>query len=249
MKVYHGSYIKIDKIDLAKSKPNKDFGKGFYVTKFRNHAEEWAKIVGEKYGTDGFVSEFEFFESDFTKSICKIKHFDAYDEDWLDFVVENRDKSRETPIHNYDIVIGPVADDKVQNTLRLYLKGEISKEKFLKMLTHHEETHQICFCTLNSLQTIDRIDDTPTYEIVMISEPIIKKLIVDFSFEEEKATDFFFTSKTFLSLSDKSTGLYLKLWQEIYAALKEEFLDEQDYQKLTKGQFIKGYAESDSIYD
>ena len=73
MKVYHGSYIKIDKIDLSKSKPNKDFGKGFYVTKFRNHAEEWAKIIGEKHGTDGFVSEFEFSENEFTKSICKIK--------------------------------------------------------------------------------------------------------------------------------------------------------------------------------
>jgi hypothetical protein len=60
MKVYHGSYVKIDKIDLSKSKPNKDFGKGFYVTKFRNHAEEWAKIIGKKNGTEGFVSEFEF---------------------------------------------------------------------------------------------------------------------------------------------------------------------------------------------
>lgn len=47
MKVYHGSYIKVDTIDLSKCKPNKDFGKGFYVTKFRHHAEEWAKIIGE----------------------------------------------------------------------------------------------------------------------------------------------------------------------------------------------------------
>ena len=141
MKVYHGSYIKIDKIDLSKSKPNKDFGRGFYVTKFRHHAEEWAKIIGEKHGTDGFVSEFEFSENEFTKSICKIKRFDAYDEDWLDFVVANRDKNNEIA-HDYDIVIGPVADDKVQNTLRLYLKGKISKEKFLKMLTYYNRQNK-----------------------------------------------------------------------------------------------------------
>ena len=221
MRVYHGSSVKVDKIDLSKSMPNKDFGKGFYVTKFRNHAEEWAKVIGEKYGTDGIVSEFEFSENDFTKAICKIKRFDAYDEDWLDFVVANRDKNNEIA-HDYDIVIGPVADDKVQNTLRLYLKGKISKEKFLKMLTYHEETHQICFCTLNSLQTIDRVDDTPTYEVVMISEPIIEKLIVDFNFDEEKATNLFFDSDTCNKLSDIEAKLYEKDWTEIYKLLLSE---------------------------
>jgi len=222
MKVYHGSYVKVDKIDLSKCEPNKDFGRGFYVTKFRHHAEEWAKIIGEKYETSGFVSEFEFSENDFTKSICKIKHFDAYDEEWLDFVVENRDKNSKTPAHDYDIVIGPVANDKIQNTLRLYLKGKISKEKFLIMLMHHEETHQICFCTLNSLQTIDRIDDTPTYDIVMISEPIIEKLIIDFNFDEEKATNLLFESDTYHKLSDAETKLYETDWAGIYKLLLDE---------------------------
>ena len=222
MRVYHGSYIKVDKIDLSKSKPNKDFGKGFYVTKFRHHAEEWAKIIGEKHGTDGYVSEFEFSENDFTQTICKIKHFDSYDEEWLDFIVKNRDKNNKISAQDYDIVIGPVADDKVQNTLRLYLKGKIAKEKFLKMLSHHEETHQICFCTLNSLQTIDRIDDTPTYEIVMISEPIIKKLIIDFDFDEEKSTNLFFESDTYSKLSDMETKLYEKDWIETYTLLLNE---------------------------
>ena len=222
MRVYHGSHIKVGKIDLSKCKPNKDFGKGFYVTKFRNHAENWAKIIGEKYGTNGFVSEFEFSENDFTKSICKIKRFDAYNEEWLDFVVENRDKNNERPAHDYDIVIGPVANDKVQNTLRLYLKGKISKEKFLKMLTHHEETHQICFHTLNSLQTIDRIDDTPTYDIIMISEPIIEKLIVDFNIDEEKVSHLLFDSDTYNKLSDAATKLYEKDWTEVYELLLSE---------------------------
>jgi len=126
------------------------------------------------------------------------------------------------PAHDYDIVIGPVADDKVQNTLRLYLKGKIEKEKFLKMLTHHEETHQICFCTLNSLQTIDRIDETPTYEMVMISEPIIKIMITDFDFDEEKATNLLFDSDTYAKLSDAETKLYEKDWTVIYELLLEE---------------------------
>ncbi len=222
MKVYHGSYIKVDEIDLSKCKPNKDFGKGFYVTTLRNHAEEWARIIGEKYGTEGVVTEFEFSENDFTKSICKIKHFDGYNEEWLDFIVQNRDKNRKAPIHDYDIVIGPVADDKVQNTLRLYLKGKIAKEEFLRMLTYHEETNQICFCTLNSLQTIDRINDAPTYDLIIVSEPIIKQLMLEFNIDEEKATAMFFDSDTYNKLSDEEAKLYEKGWTEIYELLLSE---------------------------
>ena len=90
------------------------------------------------------------------------------------------------------------------------------------MLTHHEETHQICFCTLNSLQTIDRIDDTPTYDIVMISEPVIEKIMTDYHFDEEKATNLFFESETCRKLSDTETKLFEKNWIEIYQLLMSE---------------------------
>jgi hypothetical protein len=90
------------------------------------------------------------------------------------------------------------------------------------MLTHHEETHQICFCTLNSLQTIDRIDDTPTYDIVMISEPIVEKMMIDFNFDEERATNLFFDSDTYNKLSDKETQLYEKDWTKTYKILLNE---------------------------
>ena len=38
MKLYHGSNILIDKIDLSKSKPNKDFGRGFYLSDNEEHS-------------------------------------------------------------------------------------------------------------------------------------------------------------------------------------------------------------------
>jgi hypothetical protein len=159
MKVYHGSYTKIDNIDLSKCAPNKDFGRGFYLTKFRKHAETWAEIIGKKYNAEGFISEFEYKETAFAKHICKIKHFDQYDEEWLDFVVMNRNDKIPEPAHDYDIVEGPLANDKVQITLKAYLKGKIAKDKLLKMLKYHEETHQICFCTLNALQVLDSVDE------------------------------------------------------------------------------------------
>ena len=63
MKVYHGSYTLIEDIDLSKSIPNKDFGKGFYVTKYRQHAESWAKVIGRKHKTEGIVTKFIFAHS------------------------------------------------------------------------------------------------------------------------------------------------------------------------------------------
>ncbi|MDR1170181.1 MAG: DUF3990 domain-containing protein [Prevotellaceae bacterium] len=222
MRVYHGSYTEITEIDLSKGQVNKDFGRGFYVTKFRNHAETWAEIIGNKHDTKGVVTEFKFYERAFTDDVYKTLRFNGYNEQWLDFIVLNRDKSTMEQQHNYDIVEGPVADDKVQNRIDQYLNRVISKDIFLNMLKYHEETHQICFCTRKSLQMIELVQKTPTVQCVMISESVIEALVTDLNLDAEYAADKFYTSQTFASLSDKSTALYLKPWQEIYEMLKEE---------------------------
>jgi len=55
--------------------------------------------------------------------------------------------------HDYGIIEGPVADDKVQRRINRCLEGEISREDFFEQLTKHPEpSHQICFCTVNSLR-------------------------------------------------------------------------------------------------
>jgi hypothetical protein len=43
MKVYHGSYTAVEEIDLTKCEPRKNFGQGFYVTKYRTQAEKSMK--------------------------------------------------------------------------------------------------------------------------------------------------------------------------------------------------------------
>lgn len=222
MKVYHGSYTVIEEIDLSEAIPNKDFGKGFYVTKFRQHAESWAKVIGGKHKTKGFVTEFIFYDTEFTERLCKVKHFDAYNEEWLDFVVENRNPFGK--MHDYDIVEGPVADDKVQNRINIFLDGLISKDDFLEELKWHENTHQICFCTLKSLLTLRRTDRKLVSLFSRIGEPIVEKLVTDFGFDEKVATDKFFTSNTFSKLADISNQLYKKDWTEIYKLLLNEFV-------------------------
>ena len=225
MKVYHGSYTAISLIDLSKCEKHKDFGQGFYVTRFRKQAEEWAEKIGQKNDTQGVVTEFDFFESAFTSWNYKVLRFEDYSDEWLDFVVLNRNPKNENPAHDYDIVEGPVADDKIQRRLDKYLKGKIPRNIFLEELQHHEETHQICFCTQRALMMLENETDTSIdylFNIEDIGEIIIESLMLDYSIDEEKATDIFFSSQTFTQLSNETNKLFKKSWQEIYELLKVE---------------------------
>jgi hypothetical protein len=225
MIVYHGSYLEIKQIDLSKCEPHRDFGQGFYVTKFRHHAESWAKRKS-RFKHDGFVSEFEFYFSELVNRKCKIIRFETYNEEWLNFVVLNRNEQNPIPAHDCDIVEGPVADDKVQNRIEDYLNGEITKTEFLEELKWHEETHQICFCTVASLQFLKQSDSGKIVsKFLHIGEPIVEQLITDFGFDEKTATDKFFSSDTFAKLSDTETKLSEKDWTEIYELLKRELND------------------------
>ena len=222
MQVYHGSYTEIFDIDLSKCQSNKDFGKGFYVTKFRSHAETWAINIARRYHKKPFVTEFTFYERAFEEDRYKVLRFDDYSKEWLDFVVLNRDPSFINNRHNYDLIEGPIADDKVQNRINDFLDGIITKDEFLEELKYHEKTHQICFCTINSLQLLKKTDTKYSSYVVRISEPIIENLIIDFDFDEKVAADKLFTSNTFAILANKETKLYEKDWTEIYKLLLNE---------------------------
>ncbi len=222
MIVYHGSYTEIFDIDLSKSQSNKDFGKGFYVTKFRNHAESWAVNIARRYHQKPFVTEFMFYERAFEEDRYKVLRFDDYNEDWLNFVILNRDPSFTVNQHDYDLIEGPIADDKVQNRINDFLEDLISKDDFLKELKYHEKTHQICFCTMNALQLLKKTNTKYAAYIVRISESIIEHLMLDLCMDEKKSADVFYTSQTFMDLSDETTELYKKNWQDIYKLLRQE---------------------------
>jgi hypothetical protein len=223
MKLFHGSYLEIREIDLSKGERYRDFGQGFYVTKIHSHAEKWAEKIGKKHGTNGFITEFDFHESSFEDDRhYKILRFAGYSDEWLDFVVMNRDQSYKEARHDYDFVEGPVANDKIQFRLRQFLRGRIPRNIFLQELSHHESTHQICFCTVKSLQTITLANNYPVWNIEDIGESLLEKLMLDTQIDEEKAADLFYSSDTFALLEDENTQLYLKSWQEIYEILKQE---------------------------
>jgi hypothetical protein len=220
MKVYHGSYTKIYNIDLSKCEPHKDFGRGFYVTKIREQAEFWAVRKGIRKRSDCAITEFEFNEDACQDSNFRTLRFDDYNEQWFDFVIQNRKTNNLA--HDYDIIEGPVADDKIQNRILRFLEGKISKDDFFAQLIHPNPSHQICFCTVNSLQCLKIQGYDIVFNIEDIGGKIVETLIIDWGKSAKDASDIFFSSATFGNLSDISTRLYEKPWQEIYEMLKEE---------------------------
>lgn len=158
MILYHGSNITIDNIDLSKCNPNKDFGQGFYLTDLKQQAQDMAirrtRMTGQ--GSPA-ISAFEFDEALLKESTLHIKVFPSVSVEWAQFVLNNRDIQRTGFSHNYDIVVGPVADDTVAFQLRRYLLGVISLENLVKELTYKKLSNQYLFGTEKAILTLQRI--------------------------------------------------------------------------------------------
>jgi hypothetical protein len=223
--MYHGGLNKIAAIDLSKCRDHTDFGKGFYVTKFREQAEYWAKRQGEKANTQGEVTEFTIYNGLFTDQLFKALQFRTYSEEWLNFVVMNRDVEHESPVHDYDIVEGPIANDNVAREVAKYLDGEISRIDFLKQLTYHKETHQVCFCTYRSLLAIKPIHGPGWFEINTATMTILTTLMLENKINETQAANTLYASKIFAELIKPDSNLSGKSWQEVYELLKKELGD------------------------
>ncbi|MBP5456634.1 MAG: DUF3990 domain-containing protein [Paludibacteraceae bacterium] len=134
MKLYHGSNTDIQQIDLAKSRPNKDFGKGFYLTTDKVQAYKLAEQRALFFGGTPIVNEYFFDESILTDDSLNVKIFDDYSVEWAEFVVKNRFNPSKQPTHNYDIVYGPIANDKVGVQIELFTDNLIDMNTLVKRL-------------------------------------------------------------------------------------------------------------------
>jgi hypothetical protein len=222
MKVYHGSYMKVVTIDLAKCQLRKDFGRGFYVTNLRSQAEYWAKRMGKREHTEGVISEFDFREYVISDQKLKYLHFEGYTEDWLDFIVLNRTNELEQQAHNYDIVEGNVANDDIAARINDYQSGLVSRADFLIELEYKAPNHQICFCTVQSLQALFPAMSKAQLKIIHIDNDIIKSLVNDYDKNEMEAMSLYYKSQTYTLISDESTKFYEKDQSEIYELLLNE---------------------------
>lgn len=141
MTVYHGGYQPVENPEIRKSRNTKDFGMGFYCTIIKEQAQRWAR----RYSTK-IVSVYDVNMN----SSLKIKEFKDMTEEWLDCIIACRSGKE----HDYDIVIGAMADDQIYNYISDYMDGVITREQFWILAKFKYPTHQIVFCTEEALKCL-----------------------------------------------------------------------------------------------
>lgn len=165
MRLFHGSYCRIEKISLTYSRKYKDFGAGFYLTPDYGRAVNMAQRSVE-LNNEGEAEVNPFI---FNKSACsnelRVKEFKTPNWEWAEFVMKNRDRSAEMPYaHGYDIVIGPVADSSVDPVIKDY-REEFGDDYLLKenlqilasRLKYPGDRYiQYCFCTPSAIGLLIR---------------------------------------------------------------------------------------------
>ena len=158
MKLYHGSNIIIEEINLSMGRVGKDFGRGFYLSPDRSQAEKMAETTTFKLssGTPS-ITAFEIEDSILASDLLKIKRFTGYTAEWAEFVALNRNNKTDSQLHDYDVVIGPIADDRVGVQMRLYSEQYIDAKELAARLQFVNPTIQYFFATPLSINYLRRL--------------------------------------------------------------------------------------------
>lgn len=158
MQLYHGSTVNIESIDLLKSRPNKDFGKGFYLSADYQQALRMGEFKALTEGGEPVMNTYLFDENVLTAGELKVLTFDGYTREWADFIFLNRNNKTAAPVHGYDIVYGPIANDRVGVQIGKYEAGDITLDQFLENLKYMKGiTFQYFFGTERAISKLTKI--------------------------------------------------------------------------------------------
>ena len=163
MKLYHGSNLKIATVDLSKCRPYKDFGQGFYLTDLPEQAQKMAQRVARIYGGTPVVTCFELDMDEIMNAQLSIRTFDVPDKTWAMFVMNNRSRAMINPSslecnlnNQYDVVIGPVANDDLALLFRQFEEGLITVDVLVREMEYKRLTSQYSFHSPSALAYLRR---------------------------------------------------------------------------------------------
>lgn len=145
--LYHGSNVAVD---IPKILPNLralDFGCGFYLTSSYAQAERWAKVISKRRQAGQPIVNIYSFDDELSIAL-NVLQFDDANADWLEFVVNNR---KALQVFDYDIVVGPVANDATLPVIDDYMDGRYTQEEAVRRLLPQNLTDQYAFCSEVSL--------------------------------------------------------------------------------------------------
>lgn len=162
MKLYHGSTVAVRRPSLKKGRKTTDFGKGFYTTTDFGQARKWALLKQKRrHAQKAVVSVYEV-PDDILNRGYSVLRFEGATKEWLDFVVSNR---RGIKGKTYNLIMGPVANDQLYATIRLYEQGVVTATAAIDMLKTHTLFNQLSFheqevvSLLNFLEATDVTDN------------------------------------------------------------------------------------------
>lgn len=156
MLFYHGSNVIVNIPKILSANRGLDFGVGFYTTTNIEQAERFAVQQTMRRRTGSPIINIYDFDLELHKLSLDILTFETADHTWLDFVLQNR---LETCNGNeYDIIVGPVANDKVYDTLRLFEIGRINRKQALEELKVRELYNQYVFSSEKALNLLSFIE-------------------------------------------------------------------------------------------
>lgn len=156
MKLYHGSNMPIDAIDLSRCRPNKDFGQGFYLSPDKLAAEKMAYRTVRRFGGVPHVMAYEFVEDGLIE--VAVKRFEKPSVEWAMFVMANRKPNGEEVDHNrdnrYGMVSGPIANDDLALLFRQFSRGLLSVEMLMREMQFKVLTIQYSFHTPEAVSAL-----------------------------------------------------------------------------------------------
>ncbi len=158
MILYHGTYLDFDKIDLSKSNKGKDFGKGFYLSDNYDQAFKLATFKSIQFGTEPIVISYDFNQDYLLDGSLSFLSFDTYSKEWADFILRNRLNEDDNNFHDYDVVYGPIANDKIGVQIRNLMENNIDFEIFRERLKFIKGiTFQYLFGTEKAISNLKKI--------------------------------------------------------------------------------------------
>ena len=159
LELYHGGEkpVKVPQVVSPKTVRPLDFGSGFYTTTSQDQARKWIGIRLRQHAYEtGCVSHFTVDRNALVESGLKMLVFNGPEEAWFDFVMDNRHTAGFS--HDYDIVMGPVANDNVYETLTLFEDGIITKTEAIARLKTYKLVDQVLFHTEAALEFLRFVD-------------------------------------------------------------------------------------------
>ena len=149
--LYHGSYIQIDKPRIVVSNRMLDYGTGFYTTSDETQAIRFT----EKFTPLGKARVINVYECDFDtlKSKLRVREFNDANQEWLEYVVANR--SGKGINEDFDVVIGPVANDRVYSVVDFFEAGVYSVDEAISRMMSYRLVDQVTFKSNAALEFLN----------------------------------------------------------------------------------------------